>query len=1246
MAGGTINLAVKTTNDSAGLKAAQSDFEAFGGKITAVSAIATGGMLALAGGAVKMAADYQQSMSQVAAVSGATGAELEKLKTLGKDIGADTAFSARDAALAMGELAAGGRSVTQILGGEARAAVDLAAAGNYGLAESGRTIATVMDVWKDSQISTNDVVNRLAGAANASRFGVEDMSQAVAQAGGVAAQMGVSFEDFTTAIAMSASSFASGSDAGTSYKTMLLNLDGTTDKAKSKIAELNLQFREQDGAIKSTRDIAQELADKVGILGEAEQTAALKVIFGNDAYRTAAAMMDGAGEAATRVNDVLSNTNAADIAATRMDNAKGSFEEFKGSAETLAISLGDKALPAMTNIADAGVAMINGFGGLPESTQQLGLGMVALATAAPAAAAGISKAAAAVKTIKETGMPAGAALSGIALGIGAVLLVADGLTKKFADKSLVDFIFGTGESNAYKNFVAGSQQIMEANNAVGKSTTELQAALQNFYEEEARAADHAATNAQKWGNNGAMLKLVAEDYGRQEERVRAVIAALEAADAPAAKWLEFYKSLSPAMQDVMDKNGTYQRILTEGAAAVQASAAADLEQIDALKSLAREYGAVADAAPPATTALQDFTAGLEEGANWADELNGRLDTLAGRFGSLDPQMAINNINLAILKEELADVTAAGGEFSERLGMTTDEMAAQIAVLDGSNAALGENEEAYRTLMGEMEKLAGPAGAVSGAVLNIDAAIQAANLSAEDQIEVAGQVGQALSALATGDIPGVVAALLTIGETSPAAMQAFVDGITDPAKKAAIISHIETIAPEVGATLRPAMKTAGEEGGAALGQGAVTGISGEEQAVFTAGVGLGGQAAAGLAAGIDNNTWMAIEAGARLAGATMAEVAALLEIMSPSRKFMEFGRLSGEGYALGLKQSEPMVAKAASEMVEAGYNEAREQERREYVEWREWRARMDRDETAADARRAGGGYGNDDVGAARLPIAPGPGGTMQPGTPPAPPKLPLQKVGQDVYWDPNTGTFVNGATNMPGTDATWNPATGELGTDAIQANGGLSVYKNSDGTWRDVITDELATNPDGTFKTARYQQDAVAYQSRAQAVKGPWITGGIHTIGGGPGENQAGATMGVTGAYMSGYMGMIQDQYNQYIKRQNELGHGALSDRFYNYGQDMSDSNYGKKTYESTGLATPGIDPWHPAAMVGGGTRYWQSKPGSAEGGEWAFAMRRQGQGGEKPPVVINVQAMDSQSFLRAMPQIREAMRQDEKRGGY
>lgn len=269
--------------------------------------------------------------------------------------------------------------------------------------------------------------------------------------------------------------------------------------------------------------------------------------------------------------------------------------------------------------------------------------------------------------------------------------------------------------------------------------------------------------------------------------------------------------------------------------------------------------------------------------------------------------------------------------------------------------------------------------------------------------------------------------------------------------------------------------------------------------------------------------------------------------------------------------------------------------------------------------------------------------MQPGGPPAPGKKPLVLVGNNVYWDPNTGTFVNGATNMPGTDATWNPATGELGTDGIQANGGLTVYQGTDGKWRRLLSDELATNPDGTWKTERDRLDAIAYQSRAQAVKGPWITGGIHTIGGSEDGTSRGGTMGVTGAYMAGYMGMIQDQAIAARMRQNTLGHGALSDRFYWYGQDMSDSNYGKKTYGPTGLPAVGIDPWHPNAMVGGGTRYWQSKAGSAEGGEWAVANRRSSTGGVKE-VHIHVSAMDAQSLLRAAPQIKEAFAADDKRG--
>ena len=72
----------------------------------------------------------------------------------------------------------------------------------------------------------------------------------------------------------------------------------------------------------------------------------------------------------------------------------------------------------------------------------------------------------------------------------------------------------------------------------------------------------------------------------------------------------------------------------------------------------------------------------------------------------------------------------------------------------------------------------------------------------------------------------------------------------------------------------------------------------------------------------------------------------------------------------------------------------------------------------------------------------------------------------------------------------------------------------------------------------------------------------------------------------------------------------------------------------------GIDPWHPNAMTGGGTRF---RAGGSRSAEWETAGRRQV--ADTPKIVVNVNAMDSQSFLRAAPQIREALDIDRKRGG-
>lgn len=1391
---GTINLAVKTTNDSSGLKAAGADLDKFGNSAAAAggqmdafdkktaaasknlsdnmvkaSAVATLGIAALGAGAVMMAGQYEKSMSQVAAVSGATATELTQLKALGKDIGADTAFSARDAAAAMEELAQGGRSVAQILGGEARAAVDLAAAGNYGLAESGRTIATVMDVWKGTQLSTNDVVNRLAGAANASRFGVEDMSAAVAQAGGVAASMGVEFDDFTSAIAATASSFASGSDAGTSFKTFLLNLDGSTDKAKDKIEELGLEFRTSNGELKSMAEISQELADKVGILGEAEQTAALKVIFGNDAYRTAVGLMNQTADGVNAVNEILSNTNASDIAKQRMDNLAGSFEEFKGSAETLAISIGEKALPALTDLAGFATDAVNGFAGLPESTQQTALGAAALALSAPAAAAGLSKVAESARLLSSGAASASLKAGALGLGIGAITVAADFLLTKTTGHGLFDYLLGdVDKMDAYEEAAGGiADALYGVSDPLEKGTIltrELAAATDDFARAERELAKAMDTSKGPVGDLRDELRDWDEATEQAEEKVRALGSAMLTNGASTVELARAYDSLPEPLRKVFDeatgvegKLAAMQQRASEGAVGVW-------EMADAFANWIPEVEAVAEVTPPATTALDDFRAGLEEGAKWADELGTKLDTLAGRFATLNPETAINNIHLAILKEELADVTRAGGEYSEKLGLTVDQMKDQIASLDDQNAALGENEEAYRSLMGSMEALAGPMGLVAGATLNIDEAIQGANLSSEEQITVAGQVGQALGALATGDIPKVVDALLTIGETSPEAMQEFVNGITDPAKKEAIVSHVETIAPEVGAKLRAGMKTAGEEGGAALvegldsttgdaqasgtgiGQAALNGLATQTDAMYTAGFTLGQQGGQGIVAGFAAMQWAVNGAAAGLAAGGVAAAAgpAGQDSRSPSKKYEKLGRYAGEGYVEGLEASEPFVREASAQMVGAGL-EGAAAATDGYGIHITAQDRHGRSPTAENGNPMGwvmgsnGAwkwveidpeaeidpekpviYGGNDIntppivnvehplppppppreitpppkGPPNHESKPGPGGSMEikPGTRTADGRvywdgkgeepsepwvgfgalmgqtgqgkstlLPLIPMGPNVAWDPNTGTYVTTGLQplAPDSNVGYDPTTGELGViDPVKANYGYSVYQDANGDWRDIVTNELAIGADGRFLTDQYRQDALGWQGRLQNDPGKFT---------GRGMQAPVARLSTMEAFwakigMNQAAGPYINDFDWFTTQEDwaQLGYGAdsewTSDPWFGFvPKEWLSTPYGQEYLGLRGIdpmnnpaTTSSYNPWHPNAIgskkTGIGTRYQDMN------GNWQTAYKRVMPEDPTPKesgrhITINIQAFDTQDFIRHGAKIREAIGLDE-RGGY
>ena len=209
------------------------------------AAIAAGAALAgaLAAGlasSISKAAEFEKQISAIKAVTGATAEEAEQLSKVALQLGKDTAFSALEAAKGIEELTKGGVSVADVMGGAAKSALDLAAAGSVSVGEAAAIAAKAMALFNIEGKDTGDVVNKIAGFANATTGSVSDFGLAMSAGGSAAKLAGQDFDQFATAVAILGKAGILGSDAGTSLKTMLLNLIPTTKSAVGAFQQLGL----------------------------------------------------------------------------------------------------------------------------------------------------------------------------------------------------------------------------------------------------------------------------------------------------------------------------------------------------------------------------------------------------------------------------------------------------------------------------------------------------------------------------------------------------------------------------------------------------------------------------------------------------------------------------------------------------------------------------------------------------------------------------------------------------------------------------------------------------------------------------------------------------------------------------------------------------------------------------------------------------------------------------------------------
>jgi TP901 family phage tail tape measure protein len=389
------------------------------------AALAMGSALAIGvAGAVSIAKDFEQAMANVKAVSGASASEMERLSDAAKHFAENSSFSAVEIAGGMEEMIKSGLTVEQTING-LKGALDLAAAGGITLKDSAEIASTALNAFKADALSVVDAANLLAGAANASATDVGELKFGLSMVSAVAAGVGSTFKDTTSALALFAMSGLRGSDAGTSLKTMLLNLSPSTKEAAEQMKELGLltekgtsAFYDSTGSIKSMSEIAELLKTKLAGLSDEQRQMALKTMFGTDAIRAANIFYKEGAAGITAMTDAMTKIKAADVAAVKIDTLNGAFKEFQATAQNLGINIGNEFLPLFTDIVRSASDLMRMMNQVDTSTVKAGMAFIGASAGIALMGTAIAKLSVAMRAFALT--PVGAAITAVSI-LGGVI---------------------------------------------------------------------------------------------------------------------------------------------------------------------------------------------------------------------------------------------------------------------------------------------------------------------------------------------------------------------------------------------------------------------------------------------------------------------------------------------------------------------------------------------------------------------------------------------------------------------------------------------------------------------------------------------------------------------------------------------------------------------------------------------------------------------------------------------------------
>jgi len=382
----TVRLRADISSYTRGMRTAARSTSQLAGAGAAIGTAMVTGCAVAAGSAPKSA----PALAHVRAVTGASSAEMAKLRAAALEAGKTTSYTATEAADAEAELARAGVSVADITGGALKGSLALAASGQIDLAESATLAAQAMNTFGLHGKDVTHIADVLSAGANKSAADVHGLGMALRMGGLLAHQTGLSLEDTVGALSAFADHALIGSDAGTSLKTMLQRLTPQSAEARGMMEKLGFTAYDSQGKFVGLAQMAQNLKNSFGNLTPEARNAAFATIFGSDAVRSATILYELGAKGVQKYTKEVNDQGAAGrMAAIQTDNLIGDFERLRGAIETALIEGGSAANGSLRTMTQWVTRLVNAYSSLPPDLQRAVTLFMGVGGAATLAGAGM-----------------------------------------------------------------------------------------------------------------------------------------------------------------------------------------------------------------------------------------------------------------------------------------------------------------------------------------------------------------------------------------------------------------------------------------------------------------------------------------------------------------------------------------------------------------------------------------------------------------------------------------------------------------------------------------------------------------------------------------------------------------------------------------------------------------------------------------------------------------------------------------